>query len=463
MNTSTKNIAPASITATSTTTSSKYNFLPKFNQQQEQQQQASGNNNQHYNNVNTTQQNQQQQAHHHQSRVFSNDVIDSLANSLSFNRTVSSSSSILSTPSNNIRKYQRQQQQQQQHQQQQHQNNRHNHHHHHHRHHHHYDNTHNHSQPHLKPDTHPQDDNKQIGVEKSVGRISRNGQLIKNKLLNLHQSHKLLQPSTGNNVQQQKTHQATTQLELQHSPRKITHDAEYYTRKVIFGNDTSDSEIDDEENEQVEEDASPIRSIPGYTKGELQLLLKQPTQLNEEDERKLLLEYKRNLMSKQERYFMKSHSLAIRRQVQVSQKKDVLAKMFGDNSMLISEHMTNNTDYSSLDHSFNIHKVLNEDNEEITNLLEEDTWFQASMEEFRTMMDKKKQLYVLTDGSGGEHEFKIAVSDLINKFDSGMEGDDDDAADYEMMIDRNQELYQLGLSHLKAICKQEREESEIQF
>ena len=69
--------------------------------------------------------------------------------------------------------------------------------------------------------------------------------------------------------------------------------------KVIFGNDTSDSEIDDEENEQVEEDASPIRSIPGYTKGELQLLLKQPTQLNEEDERKLLLEYKRNLMSKE--------------------------------------------------------------------------------------------------------------------------------------------------------------------
>lgn len=164
-------------------------------------------------------------------------------------------------------------------------------------------------------------------------------------------------------------------------------------------------------------------------------------------------------MSRQERYFMKSHSLAIRRQVQVSQKKDVLAKIFGDNNMLISDYMTNNTDYSSLDHSFDIHKVLNEDDEEITNLLQEDTWFHASLEEFKTLVEKKKQLYVLTDDDSGEHNFKIAVSDLVNKFDYDVSCGLDD----EAVIDRSRELYELGMSHLKAVCKQDREESDIQY
>ncbi|KAI5961710.1 hypothetical protein KGF57_001644 [Candida theae] len=474
MNTSTKSssIAPPPAGGTiSTTTSSKYNYLPKFNSQQQS-------NNQQYNNTNnTTQPNQppppppppQQQHTHHQSRVFSNDVIDSLANSLSFNRTVSSSSSILSTPSNNIRKYQRQQQQQQQQQPQ--------------------DSSHNQTQLHPKRDIHPRNDSKQKGIEKN-GRISRNGQLIKNKLLNIHQSHKQLHPSSNTTVQQKQEEQQRQSLRPKQSrshaqqepPQKVTHDAAYYARKVIFGNDTSDSEEEEQEEEEEddtggeEEKCLPIRSIPGYTRGELQLLLKQPThaQLSEDEEKRLLLDHKRKLMSKQERYFMKSHALAIRRQVQVSQKKDVLEKIFGDSNMLIGEYMTNNSEYSALDHSFNIHKVLNEDNEEITNLLEEDTWFQASMEEFRTLISRKKQSYVLCDGDNGEQppSYKITVPDLISKFEFHeasadavrADDDDDDDDDVDMASDRNEELYQLGLSHLKAICKKEREESgELQY
>lgn len=102
--------------------------------------------------------------------------------------------------------------------------------------------------------------------------------------MNLHQSHKLLQPSPNSNVQHLKAHPPTQTQQL---PRKITHNAEYYTRKVIFGNSASDSEDDEEEEDgnEEEEKLCPIRSIPGYTRGELQLLLKQSTQLSEEDEK----------------------------------------------------------------------------------------------------------------------------------------------------------------------------------
>ncbi|KAI5956428.1 hypothetical protein KGF54_000903 [Candida jiufengensis] len=326
MNTSTNNVVANS------TTTSKYNFLPKFN---------------HHSNLNhNTVTNQSNQP---QSRVVSNDLVDSIANSLSYNRTISSSSSILSTPSNNIRKFQ---QQRQQHQNQQNQTQK--------KHHHH-----NHSDK----------------DEKHSNRISRNGQLIKNKLLNLHQSHKQLQP---NPIQTQ----STSQQPQQPTTQKSLHNAEYYTRTVIFPEVSSDEEDESNDNDETETEdfetffKNSINSIPGYTKGELDVLINQQ-ELTHEEEKKLLLEYKRKEMTKQERSYMKTSSLSIRRQLQVTQKKEILTKIFGNHNKLNNEYITNNSEFSSFNNNFNLQMVFNEDREEIFHLLEEDNDFKVSMEEFR--------------------------------------------------------------------------------
>ncbi|KAI5964299.1 uncharacterized protein KGF55_002241 [Candida pseudojiufengensis] len=379
MNTSTSNVVPNS------TSSSKYNFLPKFN---------------HHSNL---QNHQVASTNQSQSRIVSNDLVDSIANSLSYNRTVSSSSSILSTPSNNIRKYQqRQQQQNHQSSNQLSQNQK--------------QLAHNHQNRHNRHHNTEKD-------EKHSSRITRSGQLIKNKLLNLHQSHKVLQP---NPIQSQQTQQPSQQQQQQQQQQnsKLIQDAEYYTRTVIFPELSSDEELStNDENEEMDEDdedfesyfKKTVNSIPGYTKGELTLLINNSqTNLDHEDEKKLLQEHKRKEMSKQERSFMKTSSLSIRRQLQVTQKKEILTKMFGNHNNLNNEYITNNTEISSIGNSFNLQMVFNEDREEIQHLIEEDNLFKTSMDEFRELRNQNSEKNLIFEDDEDEE-----INQLLKKIPIG--------------------------------------------
>lgn len=142
-----------------------------------------------------------------------------------------------------------------------------------------------------------------------------------------------------------------------------------------------------------------INSIPGYTKEELSLITKRFTnqqmsiyesQFNlknfEDEERKLLWKFRQNQQLNQEKIFSQYQSLTGKRKIQVSQKKDLLNKMFGYNNVLNQEYITNNTSYSSLDNIMNTQKSFHEDKEEITQLLDEDKEYHISIEETKLQL-----------------------------------------------------------------------------
>lgn len=140
-----------------------------------------------------------------------------------------------------------------------------------------------------------------------------------------------------------------------------------------------------------------ILSIPGYTKGELEVLKEQfdvlshaasPVDPAESEEAlaKALWVYRQQESTAQERAFMAHHSIAGKRKVQVMHKKEFLRKLFGYTNNVNQDFVTNNTSYSAYDNVANVQKAFHEDKEEIVLLLEENRLFEEAIAETRTRL-----------------------------------------------------------------------------
>lgn len=178
---------------------------------------------------------------------------------------------------------------------------------------------------------------------------------------------------------------------VKHSQIKAWESAEKVSQKLIF----DDSDTDEGEKECLASDEI-ITSIPGYTKGELELVMSRFRQaqqlgpslklLNEDEEKRLLWEHRKRQQANQEKLFAQQSSLSSKRKIQVQQKKEVLAKLFGHSNTLNLEYVTNNTTYSSIDNLSNSLKAFHEDKEEINALIEEDKAFHRSLQETKSFM-----------------------------------------------------------------------------
>ncbi|CAI5759772.1 unnamed protein product [Candida verbasci] len=356
------------------TTSSKYNHLPKFNNPQP-------NNNHRYisNDID----------HHHTS-----------INSLPFNRTISSSSSIISTPSNNIRRFQKQQHERQ-----------------------------------LEKE---KDKEKDKHNKEPSSSLTSKGRSIKTRLLNLQQSQK--HQVNNNKSQQQASNSKNNTLHHIHNTNEIpllstnansktkirnnnsnkfinpissiydysvfTHhpnssiksnevnlpflkesqikawESAESTSAIIF----QDSSDDDEDDYNC--NPNPIKSIPGYTNSELEFLFSQKNHnlLSKEQEAKLLQDYKIKVNSLNESgHIFNGHnhtqSMLNQRQRQILQKKEVLSKIFGNYNPLDLEMGSNGID--------DVSRLLSEDDEEMKNLLNLDADFKIKQEDMKRNLFKK--------------------------------------------------------------------------
>lgn len=134
-----------------------------------------------------------------------------------------------------------------------------------------------------------------------------------------------------------------------------------------------------------------IQAIPGYTRGELQIILDNFAQLqaganlveNAAGEEKGLWLYRQQQSAAQEKAFMAYRTLSGKRKVQIHHKREFLHKLFGYANNLNQEHITNNTLYSAIDNVANAQKAFHEDKDEIFQLLEADKEFKETMAEAR--------------------------------------------------------------------------------
>ncbi|KHC33974.1 hypothetical protein MGQ_04078 [Candida albicans P76067] len=465
----------SSSTAT-TSMSNKYSSLPKFNNH----------------------------THSNQSRIVSNNDM-STSSIFPYNRTVSSSSSIMSTPSNNIRKFQRQRQQERQHHE------------------------------HLPP---PSQHQRQTGSSKNEhinnsSRTSKNGRLIKNKLLNLQQSSKQQlinrisdkdpRHSHSNSSQSnakrvtppvfglqkvasspydfsvfttvatnEKQHDEVLFPAIKQSQIRAWESAEKICRGIIFDDDDDD---DDEEStdDESENTKNPIISIPGYTEGELKELSKYPN-LSSQEEKKLLTEYKRKVLSQREQNLSNNNLISFRRQLQIDQKKEILSKLFNNQNKLNLDYITDNDNnsidsytnrnqYNVIDNnliSLDLHSLINNDMEEVNYLLEEDGNFKILQEEVKQNIFHKK---IVTDNQQsdenghGQFDYERFQSLTAKKLDKiydvhttryvGVNADDDEYkepsfySDDVSNLELEEELLQFTTGHLRQCIHDSIDEEEM--
>lgn len=276
---------------------------------------------------------------------------------------------------------------------------------------------------------------------------------------------------------------------VKESQIKAWESAEKITNNLIFDHDSDlsdDGEINEgETNEDIHIDnvkplsnitdsnaqndiLNVIKTIPGYTKGELEiigkryLMLQKLDKLNEynpkifeNEERKLLYKSRQEQQMNQSKIFNQYQSLTGKRKIQVSQKKDMLNKIFGYNNTLNQEYITNNTSYSSLENVMNISKAFHEDKEEINQLLNEDKEFLLSLDEARTNLDYSKNSILnnldgptgmKTNRKSGELDYDkfqtLIHNKLTNIYDNGM-------------INDNDEFDNFAINHLRRCIKHE--------
>lgn len=128
-----------------------------------------------------------------------------------------------------------------------------------------------------------------------------------------------------------------------------------------------------------------ILSIPGYSKNELQIYKDHFDALNNlthyvdglVDATRLLEVLQDNTQQEanlQDRELMSQHTITGKRKAQLLQKKELYRKMFGASNNVNQDFVTNNTSYSAFDNTANVQKVCHEDSEEIHNLYDEDKW-----------------------------------------------------------------------------------------
>lgn len=156
--------------------------------------------------------------------------------------------------------------------------------------------------------------------------------------------------------------------------------------------DAANESIDDKENlpHLKEKDDNIILALPGYTRGDVAVILAHFRQLqksldpidytlNEEMVQSRLWEARQQHQSQQERAFAAYQTLPGKRKIQVTQKKELLHRMFGYTNSVNLEHVTNNTSYLAVDNVLNTQKAFHEDKDEINALLEEDKAYNKAL------------------------------------------------------------------------------------
>lgn len=271
---------------------------------------------------------------------------------------------------------------------------------------------------------------------------------------------------------------------LKQSQIRAWESAEKISANIIFDNgqpgtmseglgifDDGDTSIDDDSVGETSIDrgtpASPTKSrptvlsIPGYTKGELGVILENFDRLKsaktavdvgeyEEAERNALWIYRQQQSVAQERAFKQQHSVAGKRKLQVFHKREFLHKLFGYSNNINQDHITSNSSYSAYDNVANAQKAFHEDKEEIMGLLEEDKAFEHEMK------DVRERLFASPDKPVVEHELDhlglvdMTAAWLTLSYDREvhMDSDRDDA---------DQELVACTMGYLKQCVKGLRE------
>lgn len=154
--------------------------------------------------------------------------------------------------------------------------------------------------------------------------------------------------------------------------------AENITRNLIFNESDDDDEPEEEEEEY--DITNVIKSIPGYSPGELQIMLNAVNQkIPPKQEKSQLYDYKYNLQINQQNQFNQAATFQLKRQVQINQKKALLRTMFDHSNNLNVNYITNNTNYSAIDNSINIQKTFHEDKDEISLLMQQRINFEKSL------------------------------------------------------------------------------------
>jgi hypothetical protein len=207
-----------------------------------------------------------------------------------------------------------------------------------------------------------------------------------------------------------------------------------------------------------------IKSIPGYSKGELEIVLKSYCQnLSESEEKQLIYDHNKSFQTNQEKLFNQSSSLQLKRQIQVNQKKNLLRQFFGYSNNLNQNYITNNTSYSSVDNVKNIQKLFHEDKEEINSLIYEKQQFDNQLrliDQQQVPFDDthRKRRYKKLDT---EAEDLIQVQSLASKnldeiYDSHMasyEQASDDELELELDPGAHDEMMQIITKNLRRYLK----------
>lgn len=262
---------------------------------------------------------------------------------------------------------------------------------------------------------------------------------------------------------------------VKESQIKAWESAEKISKSLIFDDSSSDEEDGAEDGQlQSKEGDVIIKTLPGYTRGELgiiqarygekQKLGPQMYSFSDEEEKKLLWDFRKRQQATQEKLFSQYLSLSNKRKIQIAQKKDLLYKMFGYNNNLNQEYTTNNTSYSAIDNVSNTQKAFYEDKEEIGLLIDEDRLFHQSLQETKTNLKtlqnnrlglNKTKLMKLDLGEFDYEKFQSIVSfKLGHLYDEFF-----DAYDRSSMIDDeeidevSEELYHFTVSFLRRCIK----------
>lgn len=267
-------------------------------------------------------------------------------------------------------------------------------------------------------------------ITKSTKNKKSSVNLVKNKLLNLQKSLKIytkkdeILPTNKNFIRKPInmnsydysvfTNHCINELDLlpciKESQIKAWESAEKISDNLIFDNDSDFSDEEDnsivdaghltvDDDKKNTNDLDFIKSIPGYTKEELEILLDRVNIYEtsqdfnfkefEAQEKQILYQHRQELQKRQESYFNQYQSLLAKRKIQITQKKTLLTKIFGYLNLLNQEYITNNTSYSSLDNVMNTSKSYQEDKDEINQILKEDRHFQIILEELKDSRPKK--------------------------------------------------------------------------
>ncbi|CAK7898417.1 hypothetical protein CAAN1_04S05666 [[Candida] anglica] len=243
---------------------------------------------------------------------------------------------------------------------------------------------------------------------------------------------------------------------VKESQIKAWESAEKVAASLIFNNSSDSSDDESYTSNHISGDnKNIIKSLPGYTTNELEIVnsryqefqrrtKSQPTSEEyfaymEQEEKKLLWEYRQRHQVSQERVFAQYSSLNDKRKIQISQKKELLSRIFGSGNNLNCNFITNNLSMPILENNYaTSQQTFQEDKEEISQLLEEHGSYKANLEDaLKVFMSSKNQFFSINS--------KARMKNREGANDDE-ENDDDDENDDENMDEFNREKFEQLIS-----------------